>query len=284
MASAGTPQLVRALVTATHAAPTATVTAVMTAFAASVGRGWGGCVLVAAAVLTGQLSVGWSNDYLDRHRDAAVGRTDKPIPSGAVAASTVRVAAITALAACVVLSLANGWRAGPRAPRRGWCCVGVQPGPEVDAGSRPCRTSSASALCRPSWSWGCPATPIHRRGWWPAAPCSGWARTSPTCCPTWRTTRQPASSEHRTTWGVRARRSPLPGCCLPPQPALPSAPPAGSALLTIGGLVAGCLLVRRLLGGSAAPGQGRRRADVPRLHGTGRARCHDAASPGGGLG
>jgi 4-hydroxybenzoate polyprenyltransferase len=112
MASAGRAQLVRALVTATHAAPTATVTAVMTAFAASVGRGWGGCVLVAATVLTGQLSVGWSNDYLDRHRDAQVGRTDKPIPSGDVGASTVRTAALIALVACVVLSLANGWRAG----------------------------------------------------------------------------------------------------------------------------------------------------------------------------
>jgi 4-hydroxybenzoate polyprenyltransferase len=105
-------QLVRALVTATHAAPTATVTVVMTAFAASVGRGLGGCVLVAGAVLTGQLSVGWSNDYLDRHRDAEVGRTDKPIPSGAITATTVRAAALTALAACVVLSLANGWRPG----------------------------------------------------------------------------------------------------------------------------------------------------------------------------
>ncbi len=102
----------RALVTATHAAPTATVTAVMTAFAASVGRGSGGCVLVALAVLTGQLSVGWSNDYLDRFRDAEVGRVAKPIASGAVSAGTVRTAAVTALAACVVLSLANGWRPG----------------------------------------------------------------------------------------------------------------------------------------------------------------------------
>ena len=115
MASAARLDLVRAsraLVTATHAAPTATVTTVMTAFAVSVGRGFGGSVLVAAAVLSGQLSVGWSNDYLDRFRDAEVGRHDKPIPSGAVGASTVRTAAAIALLACVVLSLANGWRAG----------------------------------------------------------------------------------------------------------------------------------------------------------------------------
>ena len=101
-----------ALVRATHAAPTATVTAVMTAFAVSVGRGAAGSVLVAATVLTGQLSVGWSNDYLDRFRDETVGRTDKPIPSGDVAADTVWACAFVALFLCVPLSLMNGWRAG----------------------------------------------------------------------------------------------------------------------------------------------------------------------------
>jgi 4-hydroxybenzoate polyprenyltransferase len=105
-------RVTRALVIATHAAPTATVTVVMTAFAVSVGRGVGGSVLVAATVLSGQLSVGWSNDYLDRFRDDVVGRTDKPILSGAIAAETVWLAAIVALLVCVPLSLANGWRAG----------------------------------------------------------------------------------------------------------------------------------------------------------------------------
>jgi 4-hydroxybenzoate polyprenyltransferase len=115
MASARLARVVRvtrALVVATHAAPTATVTAVMTAFAASVGRGVGGTILVAATVLSGQLSVGWSNDYLDRFRDDVVGRTDKPILAGDVAAGTVWVAAVTAALVCVPLSLANGWRAG----------------------------------------------------------------------------------------------------------------------------------------------------------------------------
>jgi 4-hydroxybenzoate polyprenyltransferase len=96
---------------ASHAGPTLTVTAVMTGFAVAVGRG-GGAAWVGAAVLTGQLSVGWSNDYLDRARDAAAGRRDKPIPSGAVRASVVGAGALIALAAAVPLSLASGWRAG----------------------------------------------------------------------------------------------------------------------------------------------------------------------------
>ena len=115
MVSARLQRIVRvtgALTRATHAAPTVTVTAVMTAFAASTGRSVVGCVLVAATVLSGQLSVGWSNDYLDRFRDATVGRTDKPIPAGDIAAETVLLSAITALLCCVPLSLANGWRGG----------------------------------------------------------------------------------------------------------------------------------------------------------------------------
>ena len=115
MVSAGFGRFARvtgALVQACHAAPTVTVTAVMTAFAVSVGRGVAGSVLVAATVLTGQLSVGWSNDYLDRYRDDLSGRTDKPILTGAVNADTVWAFAFIALFLCVPLSLANGWRAG----------------------------------------------------------------------------------------------------------------------------------------------------------------------------
>jgi 4-hydroxybenzoate polyprenyltransferase len=86
------------------------VTAVTTALAISAGRG-AGAAWVALAVLAGQLSVGWSNDYLDRDRDRASGRLDKPIVAGTVAASTVRVAAGVALLTCIPLSLLSGWRA-----------------------------------------------------------------------------------------------------------------------------------------------------------------------------
>ena len=98
------------LLRAAHFQPTIAVTAVATALAISVGRGVG-AVWVALAVLAGQLSVGWSNDYLDRERDRSTARNDKPIVIGAVRAETVRVAAGCALVACVPLSLLSGWRA-----------------------------------------------------------------------------------------------------------------------------------------------------------------------------
>ena len=99
------------LTRACHAGPTLTVTAVITAFGIAVGRGTG-ALWVGAAVLAGQLSVGWSNDYLDRDRDRAAHRDDKPIPAGAVPARVVAAGAAAALAAAVPLSLASGWRAG----------------------------------------------------------------------------------------------------------------------------------------------------------------------------
>ncbi|MEX0947417.1 MAG: UbiA family prenyltransferase [Acidimicrobiia bacterium] len=86
------------------------VTAIATALAIAVGRGWGS-VWVALAVVTGQLSVGWSNDYLDRDRDRRAGRADKPIVAGTVSARTVGIGALVAAGACVPLSFASGWRA-----------------------------------------------------------------------------------------------------------------------------------------------------------------------------
>jgi len=99
------------LVRACHLQPTLAVTAATTGLAALAGRGVPGCVAVAVAVLAGQLSTGWSNDWFDAERDTAVGRTDKPIVAGLVDASTVRIAALCALAASVPLSLLSGWRA-----------------------------------------------------------------------------------------------------------------------------------------------------------------------------
>ena len=63
-------------------------------------------------MLTGQLSVGWSNDVIDLDRDLAADRRDKPLVTGALPARAVAAAAGCALALCVPLSLASGWRAG----------------------------------------------------------------------------------------------------------------------------------------------------------------------------
>jgi 4-hydroxybenzoate polyprenyltransferase len=100
------------LLLACHPAPTAAVTALVTTLAVSAGRGTVGGCLVALAVLSGQLSVGWCNDLVDLSRDIAAERSDKPLATGRIRARTVAIAAGGALVLCVPLSLANGLRAG----------------------------------------------------------------------------------------------------------------------------------------------------------------------------
>jgi 4-hydroxybenzoate polyprenyltransferase len=95
------------LLRATHLGPSVLVTAITVALAVGVGRGLG-AVWVALAALAGQFSVGWANDWLDRGRDRALGRDDKPLVRRAVPETTVRNSALAAVAACAVLSLASG--------------------------------------------------------------------------------------------------------------------------------------------------------------------------------
>jgi len=100
-----------ALVRATHALPTLAVTAFFTATALAAGVG-GRSALLAAAVLAGQCSIGWCNDFLDAPLDRAAGRRDKPVAAGEVARTTVGLAAAAALVTTVPLSLLLGWRPG----------------------------------------------------------------------------------------------------------------------------------------------------------------------------
>lgn len=95
------------LLRATHLGPSVAVTAMTCALALAAGVG-GRVALVAVAVLAGQFTVGWGNDWADRHRDRAAGRTDKPIAAGEVGERTVAVAGAVALAVCVAASLALG--------------------------------------------------------------------------------------------------------------------------------------------------------------------------------
>jgi 4-hydroxybenzoate polyprenyltransferase len=83
-----------------------TLVAVLLAVAAGVGPGR--TVLVGAAVLAGQASIGWSNDWLDADRDRTVGRADKPVVQGVVTPGLLRTAALGALLLSVVLSLLLG--------------------------------------------------------------------------------------------------------------------------------------------------------------------------------
>lgn len=100
------------LALACHPGPVLAVTAIATLLAITAGAAAGTVALLAAAFLVGQLSVGWSNDWVDAERDIAVARTDKPVASGRVSRASVGLAAVTAAAATVPLSLALGRQAG----------------------------------------------------------------------------------------------------------------------------------------------------------------------------
>lgn len=101
-----------ALLRSCHPEPTAAVVLMLTALAVTTGHSPVGVALVAAAVLTGQLSIGWLNDARDAERDRVVGRPDKPVVTGAVSARAVGIAAAIAAALCLPLSLAAGAVAG----------------------------------------------------------------------------------------------------------------------------------------------------------------------------
>jgi 4-hydroxybenzoate polyprenyltransferase len=100
------------LIRAAHPGPAIAVVVLATLLSVSSGLTPGQVVLVASAVLAGQLSVGWSNDLIDEARDRAVNRADKPLASGAVTRRTVLLACALAVIATIVLSLACGWAAG----------------------------------------------------------------------------------------------------------------------------------------------------------------------------
>lgn len=104
--------MVAGLARGCHPGPTVAVTALVTALAAAAGQDAGGCLLVALAVLSGQLSIGWCNDAADAGRDAAAGRADKPAVDGTITPRALWVAAAVALVCCVPLSLASGVLAG----------------------------------------------------------------------------------------------------------------------------------------------------------------------------
>lgn len=108
----GAGKVVAGLLRAGHPGPSSVVATGAGLLAVAAGQPVGRVVAVAAAVLAGQLSIGWSNDWFDAPRDAAAGRTDKPVASGAVPVRAVTVAALLAAAVTVGLSLALGWFAG----------------------------------------------------------------------------------------------------------------------------------------------------------------------------
>ncbi|ALG09938.1 UbiA family prenyltransferase [Kibdelosporangium phytohabitans] len=102
----------RDLAEACHPLPGLVVTLVAVVLAAGAGLAVGEVVLLGAAVFTGQLSIGWSNDWFDAERDRAVGRTDKPVAAGTVTRKVIAAACLAALTATIVLSVSIGLAAG----------------------------------------------------------------------------------------------------------------------------------------------------------------------------
>ncbi|SDP63339.1 4-hydroxybenzoate polyprenyltransferase [Pedococcus dokdonensis] len=101
-----------ALVRASHAGPTVAVTVLTALLTVALDLTARPASLVTAAVFTGQLTIGWSNDLLDAGRDRAVHRADKPVARGEVSTKLVRTAIGAAGLTCLVLSMACGWRSG----------------------------------------------------------------------------------------------------------------------------------------------------------------------------
>jgi len=99
-----------ALFKASHFGPTLAVTVVVALLTTSFELTRATAFLVTTAVFTGQLTIGWANDLLDRDRDRQSGRTDKPLASGEIPTRLVQASLGAAAAACLLLSFSVGWR------------------------------------------------------------------------------------------------------------------------------------------------------------------------------
>ena len=93
-----------------HPGPTFVVTLVAALLTVSGGAPASTTALVTLTVLTGQLSIGWSNDWLDAARDRT--RHDKPTAAGVISPLTLRAAAVIALVATTLLSVLPSWPYG----------------------------------------------------------------------------------------------------------------------------------------------------------------------------
>ena len=94
------------LVKGCHPGPVAAVTIASVGMARVFGGRRREALRVGAAVLAGQLAIGWQNDWIDAERDRLAARSDKPISSGLVGRGTVGTAAVLAGAACLPASAA----------------------------------------------------------------------------------------------------------------------------------------------------------------------------------
>jgi 4-hydroxybenzoate polyprenyltransferase len=102
---------VAGLMRACHPVPALAVTVFAIGLALAADKPAGTCALVGIAVGCGQLSIGWSNDRIDRARDLLAERRDKPLVSGAVPLRLLDGALAAVVPATAAASLTLGWRA-----------------------------------------------------------------------------------------------------------------------------------------------------------------------------
>ncbi len=100
------------LIRSSHPGPTLAVTTVTLVLGFAVGLEGLRLVFLGLAMFAGQLSIGWSNDWIDVERDRSVRRRDKPAADGRVSEIAVRNAAVIALVLVIPLSFALGLWAG----------------------------------------------------------------------------------------------------------------------------------------------------------------------------
>jgi 4-hydroxybenzoate polyprenyltransferase len=99
---------VQALIITSHPGPSLVIAGLATLLAAQAAPHGIGPVLTGPALLAGKLSIGLSNDACDAARDAAAGRTDKPLARGDISAPAVWTAAGAAAVAGLAMALAIG--------------------------------------------------------------------------------------------------------------------------------------------------------------------------------
>ncbi|KAA0102192.1 ubiquinone biosynthesis protein UbiA [Mycolicibacterium sp. P1-18] len=96
----------RGLFVTSHPWPSLAISVLVAVVAAQAAPHGFGPVLAGPAMLAGQLSIGWCNDACDALGDAAAGRTDKPVVTGAVSVRTVWIAAYASLVAALAMAAA----------------------------------------------------------------------------------------------------------------------------------------------------------------------------------
>jgi 4-hydroxybenzoate polyprenyltransferase len=102
-----------ALLKASHFPQTVAMTAALGICAWVTGVRDSNLAIFVAAVLCGQFSVGWMNDFVDARLDKSVGRKEKPIVAGALDSASLKIPIAAALVLVIALSLLSaGWVGG----------------------------------------------------------------------------------------------------------------------------------------------------------------------------